>query len=77
MGKAFMICEPSTEYKVKVQNAVETIRNKTSREIRCPYCKRIALVVYADSTGVVRTKCEKCKKEILVDLVSMRRINRR
>lgn len=68
---------PNDELMEKIVKARNNIRNKESREIKCPYCKRIAFTVYADSSGYVQTKCDKCKKNILVDLVSMRRMNRK
>ncbi len=67
---------PSDDLKMKIVRAREFIRNKESRNIRCPYCKHIAFVVFAGSTGYVETKCRKCKHEVLVDLISMRKMNR-
>ncbi len=63
---------PDDELMAKIKKATENIRNKVSRDIRCPYCKRVAFVVYSDSQGYVQTKCNKCKQDILVDLVAMR-----
>ncbi len=68
---------PSDELSRKIAIATNNIRNKTSRQIRCHYCKRIAFEVYADSTGYIETKCSKCGKPILIDLVSMRRMRRK
>lgn len=67
---------PSDELQVKIRTARENIKHKTSRQIRCPYCKRIAFTVFTDSKGYIEIKCEKCKQLILIDLVSMRTINR-
>lgn len=67
---------PSDELLMKIQCARECIRNKTRREIRCPYCKRIACIVYADSTGYIETKCEKCKQTIIIDLINMRKLKK-
>ena len=74
MAKPFMH-EPSDEMMKKIKQAREQIISQCNRNIRCPYCYHIALVVYADTTGFVKTKCAKCKSEIVVDLINMRRIN--
>ncbi|MFI3175477.1 MAG: hypothetical protein R3Y53_09825 [Bacillota bacterium] len=75
MGKIFTNVPPA-ELQKKIRNARESIRNKASREIQCPYCKRIVFSVFADSTGYIEVKCSKCKTEVLVDVVNMRRMNR-
>ncbi|WP_409968012.1 hypothetical protein RFF05_15940 [Bengtsoniella intestinalis] len=68
--------EPASELQRKIQQARDNIRTKSQRRIRCPHCDHIAMVVYANATGYVETKCGKCKRAILIDLVSMRRIRR-
>ncbi len=47
-----------------------TLRPASSsrRELRCPHCRHLTLVVYADSRGHIQTKCKACKQEILFDL---------
>lgn len=73
MAKPFMH-EPSVEMMKKIRRARENIVSQSNRNIKCPYCQHVALVVYADTTGYVKTKCAKCKSEIVVDLVNMRKI---
>lgn len=68
---------PNDELMAKIRKARDSIRNKTSRDIKCPLCKHTVFTVFADSSGYVETKCRKCKQPILVDLVSMRRMNRK
>ena len=67
-------CIPSEEMMMKVKRAVESIRNKESKDVKCPYCNHTAFVVYLGATGFVENKCRKCKRSVVVDLVSMRRI---
>ncbi len=68
---------PNDELMAKIIKARDNIRNKTSRDIKCPHCKHTVFSVYADSTGYIETKCRKCKQPVLIDLVSMRRMNRK
>ncbi len=76
MGARVYTNMPAEDLMYKIKRAAENIRNKTSRNIRCPYCNHIALSVYSDSVGYIETKCTKCKKPVLIDLISMRRMNR-
>ena len=66
--------DPSEDMLHKIRNARLAIMSKSKRDIKCPYCQHTAFVVFADATGFVETKCKKCKQEVIVDLVSMRRI---
>lgn len=77
MPKTIFTNIPNDELMAKIIKARDNIRNKGSREIKCPYCKHTAFTVFADSTGYIETKCSKCKQPILIDLVSMRRMNRK
>lgn len=72
MGRIFTNI-PNDELMAKIQRATDNIRNNVSREIRCHYCKRIAGEVFENSTGYIKIKCCKCKQDILVDLIAMRR----
>ena len=60
------ITEPSAEMQQKI------IR----RYIKCPYCKHNAIVVYEDTRGHVESKCKKCGRITVFDVMSMRRLRR-
>lgn len=72
MRRAY-VQQPSSEWREKYLRAKERIVCQTKRDIRCPHCNHIAFAVYSDSVGFIETKCKKCKREVLIDLVSMRR----
>lgn len=74
MGRVFTR-EPTEEMMLKIRKARATIVSSEQRNIKCPYCEHTALVVYAGTTGHVKTKCVKCKHEVIIDLVNMRNIN--
>ncbi len=76
MGKVFTNI-PNDELMAKIIEARDNIRNKTSRDIKCPHCQHTVFTVFADSIGYIEVKCSKCKQPILIDLVSMRRMNRK
>lgn len=42
--------------------------------IKCPYCQHNSIVVYEDTRGHVETKCKKCGKITVFDVLSMRKI---
>lgn len=68
---------PNIDIMAKIQRARKIINSKPKRNIKCPYCQHTALIVYADTTGYVETKCKKCKQHVLIDLVNMRRMNKK
>ena len=38
------------------------------RELKCPYCSHYIEGVFADTTGHVRVKCNKCKAEMVLNV---------
>lgn len=68
---------PNDELMAKIKRARENIRNKESRPLNCPYCKRFVCTIFSDTQGYIQTKCGKCKTEFVVDLVSMRKLKRK
>ncbi len=73
MGKCITF-DPCEELQEKIRRAREAVATKARRTIRCPYCRHNAIVVFADATGYVQTKCAKCRTELVIDVVNMRRI---
>ncbi len=69
-----MVHEPADDLRQKIIMARNSIINREKREIKCPYCNHVVIRVYNDSTGFIECKCKKCKTDVLVDLVSMRKM---
>ena len=70
------ITEPSAEMQQKIIRARKAIANQEPRYIKCPYCKNNAIVVYEDTRGHVESKCKKCGRITVFDVLSMRRLRR-
>ena len=47
--------------------------NLAERALRCPVCGYKIGVAYSDSTGHIRTKCQKCKHIWVLNLAYFRR----
>ena len=47
------------------------------RELKCPYCSHYIEVVFADTTGHVRVKCNKCKAEMVLNVAYFRRLRKK
>lgn len=73
MSKIVRISEPSPEMMGKIIRARQAIAEQKPRFIKCPYCQHNSIVVYEDTRGHVETKCKKCGKVTVFDVVSMRR----
>ena len=58
----------------KIIRAREAIAAQKPRYIKCPYCQHNSIVVYEDTRGHVETKCKKCGKVTVFDVLSMRKI---
>ncbi len=67
------ITEPSAEIQQKIVRARMAIANQEPRYIKCPYCKHNSIVVYEDTRGHVESKCKKCGRITVFDVLSMRR----
>lgn len=74
MKNNIRITEPSQEMMRKIVQARKAIAEQKARYIKCPYCHHNAIVVYEDTRGHVETKCKKCGKITVFDVMSMRRI---
>ena len=68
------ITEPSAEMRQKLLRARNAIANQKPRFIKCPYCRHNSLVVYEDTRGHVESKCKKCGRVTVFDVMSMRRM---
>lgn len=68
------VSEPSPDLQLKIQKAVEAVRDQKSRNIKCPYCKHTAFIVFEDSRGHIQNKCSKCGREIIFNVICMRRV---
>lgn len=74
MSKNIRVTEPSAEMMGKIVRARQAIAAQKPRYIKCPYCQHNAIVVYEDTRGHVETKCKKCGKITVFDVLSMRKI---
>lgn len=74
MNRNIRITEPSAEMLEKIIRARQAIAAQKPRYIKCPYCQHNAIVVYEDTRGHVETKCKKCGKITVFNVLSMRRI---
>lgn len=73
MKRTINFQEPSQELQAKIVQARVAIAGQKQRYIKCPYCKRNAIVVFEDTRGHVQTKCKACGHETVFDVMNMRR----
>ncbi|MFI3327415.1 MAG: hypothetical protein R3Y35_14775 [Clostridia bacterium] len=64
---------PSANMMVRIQAAVNAVASQTERKVKCPICLHNTIIVYEDTRGHVKTKCKKCKNEVVIDVLSMRK----
>ena len=76
MGRYVREVIPTTELLAKIHMARDATNNQARRQIKCPYCKHTAFIVFEDTRGHVQTKCKNCGREVVFDVLSMRRIKR-
>lgn len=67
---------PTPELMAKIRRVRVAIAEQQPREIRCLHCKRKIGVAFEDTRGHFETKCEKCGKIVLLDLVNARKTRR-
>lgn len=63
----------SDEMMSLVLSAVRAVASQSQRVVRCPYCRHSAIIVFEDARGHVQTKCNRCKRDVVIDVLSMRR----
>lgn len=73
MNRNIRVMEPSVEMQHKIQRARRAIASQKMRMVLCPYCKHNAIAVFEDTRGHVQTKCKRCGRETVFDVMSMRR----
>lgn len=66
--------DPTPELMDKIHRARIAISEQKPRYPKCPYCQHNAIAVYEDTRGHVETKCKKCGKITVFDVVNMRRL---
>ena len=77
MSKNIRVSEPSLEMQQKIQRARRAISSQKMRMVQCPYCKHNAIAVFEDTRGHVQTKCKRCGRETVFDVLNMRRLKLR
>lgn len=64
---------PTPELMAKIRRARDAIAEQKPREVRCPFCGHRLAKIFEDTRGHLETKCSKCGKVVLVDLVNTRK----
>ena len=77
MSKNIRVSEPSLEMQQKIQRARRAISSQKMRMVQCLYCKHNAIAVFEDTRGHVQTKCKRCGRETVFDVLNMRRLKLR
>ena len=67
---------PTPELMAKIRRARDAIAEQKPREVRCPFCRHRLAKIFEDTRGHLETKCAKCGRVVLVDLVNTRKISR-
>lgn len=65
--------EPTPELIEKIRRARVAISQQKPRYLKCPYCQHNAIAVYEDTRGHVESKCKKCGRITVFDVLNMRR----
>jgi len=77
MAKNIRVSEPSLEMLQKIRRARQATASQKMRMVQCPYCKHNAIAVFEDTRGHVQTKCKRCGRETVFDVLNMRRLKLR
>ena len=77
MSKNIRVSEPSLEMQQRIQRARRAISSQKMRMVQCPYCKHNSIAVFEDTRGHVQTKCKRCGRETVFDVLNMRRLKLR
>lgn len=74
MKKNIRVSEPSYEMQQKIKRARLEIATQKMRMVQCPYCKHNTIAVFEDTRGHVQTKCKRCGRETVFNVLNMRRL---
>lgn len=74
MSRNIHISEPTAEMQIKMKRACLAIAQQKKRMVKCPYCQHNAIGVFEDARGHIETKCKKCGRVSVIDVLSMRRL---
>ena len=58
----------------KIRNAQDASEGLSAKILRCPYDNHRIADSYSGANGQIRAKCSVCGREIVIDLVSWRKI---
>ena len=62
------------EILAKIRGARDAAEGLEEKALRCPYCQHRIADKFQGATGQIRAKCSECKREVIIDLVSWRRV---
>lgn len=63
--------EPTPELIEKIRRARVAISQQKPRYLKCPYCQHNAIAVYEDTRGHVESKCKKCGRITVFDVLNI------
>jgi DNA-directed RNA polymerase subunit RPC12/RpoP len=58
----------------KIRGAHDAAQGLEEKVLRCPYCNHRVADKFQGAAGQIRAKCSGCKREVIIDLVSWRRV---
>ena len=64
---------PTPEIQRKLELCVKEAAGLTLRDVRCPFCNFLVSRVFSDVGGHYLAKCQKCKKESILNFAYFRR----
>lgn len=62
----------SDEILEKIRKNSAGTKSLKTRNLKCPYCNHLSIVVFEDSRGHVQAKCRKCGKESIYNVMLRR-----
>jgi len=72
MSKKSMVM--TEELLAKIRKAQDASDGLSSKILRCPYDNHRIADSYSGASGQIRAKCSVCGREIVIDLVSWRKV---
>ena len=61
MAVNYRNCPLPEEVLLKLEESRKKASGIQTREVRCPYCRRLIAIVPAGQTDMIFAKCQKCK----------------
>lgn len=68
---------PSPEVQERLRRSRQEVKELTRRELRCPHCNFLMDYVYSDMQGHRESKCQKCKRSVILNMAYFRTVKRK